>query len=83
MNLLYELTHGSHQTWKTWKTPAKKITLENSWKTPGKMTSLWKNEILSQNYQNWLIFQKKRLRRAKIDWILEPFPKNFRLRLAT
>ena len=40
---------------KSWK----KITLENSWKYHGKMTSLWKNEILSPELPKLVNFSKK------------------------
>ena len=47
------------------------------------MTSLWKNEILSPELPKLVNFSKKnRLWRAKIDGILEPILKNFRLRRA-
>ena len=53
--------------------------LEISWKND---LTLDLNEILSPELPKLVDFFLNRLRRAKIDWILEPIPKNFRLRRA-
>ena len=53
--------------------------LEISWKND---LTLDLNEILSPELPKLVDFFLNRLRRAKLDWILEPIPKIFRLRRA-
>ena len=43
---------------KSGKNHGKNITLENSWKYHGKMTSIWKNEILSPELPKLINFSK-------------------------